>query len=113
MQRFQGILKNRHQYAADWKKRTGGKVIGYYEPLIKPQEVGKHYFWTNFILSKIKCGSRKHNATIQQLQEFKGFDLSNLELDHRKDVILRNCVHPKTGLHVFNCAFRETQERLI
>ena len=36
---FRKIVKQRHEYARDWKKRTGGKVIGYFctnvpEPLI-------------------------------------------------------------------------------
>jgi hypothetical protein len=53
-----------------------------------------------------------HNGTIQELQDFKGFDLSNVELDHRKDVVLRNCVEPKLGLHIFNMAFKEKQARL-
>lgn len=87
-------------------------VIGYYEPLIKPQEVGKHYFWTNFPLSNIKIKSRKHNATISEMQEYKGFDLSNVELDHRKDVILRNCIEPKLGLLVLNCAYKNKQIQL-
>lgn len=87
-------------------------VIGYYEPLIKPQEVANHYFWSNFPISNINLGSRMHNGTIQELQDFKGFDLSNVELDHRKDVVLRNCVEPKLGLHIFNMAFKEKQARL-
>ena len=38
MKRFAEILKNRHKYVRDWKKRTGGKVLGYYEPFM-PEEV--------------------------------------------------------------------------
>ncbi|MBI4296829.1 MAG: 2-hydroxyacyl-CoA dehydratase [Chloroflexi bacterium] len=38
MQRFGEILKNRHQYARDWKAKTGGKVLGYFEPYM-PEEV--------------------------------------------------------------------------
>jgi DNA (cytosine-5)-methyltransferase 1 len=87
-------------------------VIGYYEPLVKPQEVGNHYFWSNFIIGKFRCGSRKHNATIEELQEFKGFDLSDVDLDHRKDVILRNCIEPGLGLHIFNEAYKTKQEKV-
>lgn len=29
MERFQKLLENHHQYAKDWKVKTGGKVIGY------------------------------------------------------------------------------------
>ncbi len=38
MENFQELLKNHHQYARDWKKRTGRKVLGYYEPYM-PEEV--------------------------------------------------------------------------
>ena len=30
MQTFSQILENRHEYARAWKKRTGGKVLGYF-----------------------------------------------------------------------------------
>lgn len=29
MERFRELLNNQHQYAKDWKARTGGKVMGY------------------------------------------------------------------------------------
>jgi benzoyl-CoA reductase subunit C len=38
LERFKEVLKNRHEYALAWKKRTGGKVIGYYEPYM-PEEI--------------------------------------------------------------------------
>jgi benzoyl-CoA reductase subunit C len=31
MENFKEILDGRHEYAKDWKKRTGGKVVGYYD----------------------------------------------------------------------------------
>lgn len=30
MDRFAEVAKNRHEYARDWKKRTGGRVLGYF-----------------------------------------------------------------------------------
>jgi benzoyl-CoA reductase subunit C len=38
MQRFREVLENRHEYARDWKARTGGKVLGYFEPYM-PEEI--------------------------------------------------------------------------
>jgi benzoyl-CoA reductase subunit C len=38
LERFKEILENRHEYARAWKKRTGGKVLGYYEPYM-PEEI--------------------------------------------------------------------------
>lgn len=38
MDRFKKILDNRHKYAEDWKKRTSGKVIGYFDTYM-PEEL--------------------------------------------------------------------------
>jgi benzoyl-CoA reductase subunit C len=38
LERFHEVLQNRHEYARAWKKRTGGKVLGYYEPYM-PEEI--------------------------------------------------------------------------
>ena len=38
MNKFQEILKNRHEYAKAWKARTGGKVLGYIETYM-PEEI--------------------------------------------------------------------------
>lgn len=41
-----------------------------------------------------------------------GFDLSKYKLKEDKRQVLRNCVHPKLGLHIFNCAFKIKQQTL-
>ncbi|MEE8472687.1 MAG: benzoyl-CoA reductase, bzd-type, subunit N [Dehalococcoidia bacterium] len=38
MSRFAEITDNRHDYARDWKKRTGGKVLGYFCTYV-PEEI--------------------------------------------------------------------------
>ncbi len=101
-------------------------VRTYYEPLIKPQSAGRHYFWTNFIISnmKIKCkfnianmraSTRKDNKDNEKsLELFHGINLRKYDdkiIDKRK--LLRNCVKPELGLHIFNCAFKTKQEVLI
>ena len=35
---FKAIVDNRHEYAKSWKAKTGGKVLGWYEPYF-PEEV--------------------------------------------------------------------------
>lgn len=81
-------------------------VIGFYEPLIKPQEFGSHYFWTNFYIPKIKTQNRNHDGKIEELQKRKGFDLSKfINIGIEKKLILRNCVEPEIGKHIFDCAF--------
>jgi benzoyl-CoA reductase subunit C len=38
MERFHELLQNRHEYARTWKAKTGGKVLGYFEPYM-PEEL--------------------------------------------------------------------------
>ena len=38
MQRFQQVVENRHEYAQEWQRRTGGKVVGYLCAYV-PEEV--------------------------------------------------------------------------
>jgi len=35
---FKALVENRHEYARAWKARTGGKVLGWYEPYF-PEEI--------------------------------------------------------------------------
>jgi len=100
-------------------------VKSYYEPLIKPQPAGRHYFWSNFNISnkKIVCkfnianmraSTRKDGKDNEKsLELFHGISLKDYDdkvIDKRK--LLRNCVKPELGLHVFNCAFKEIQQIL-
>ena len=75
-------------------------VISWYDPLIAPQEINKHYFWTNFFINPMKIESRGHDEEISDLEIIKGFNLEKYKgIDKRK--ALRNCVEPETGLHIF------------
>jgi DNA (cytosine-5)-methyltransferase 1 len=90
-------------------------VIHYYQPLIKPQESGRHYFWANFKINKVDYGNqirtplqekRKktiREAQIPELESLHKFDLTDVKIPNKRQV-LRNCVIPELGLHVINCA---------
>jgi DNA (cytosine-5)-methyltransferase 1 len=93
------------------KKYCVENVVSWYKPLIEPQKIAKHYFWTNFYINPIKIGTRGHYKSQSFLQRLKGFDLSKYR-GINKGLILRNCVEPETGLHIFQEAFRE-YKRLI
>ena len=95
-------------------------VISYYDPLIKPKLLGRHYYWSNFKITeipKIDNNGRGMGKTenIEDMQKLKGFDLSGYKIsaDYPKLKVLRNCVEPKAGLHIFNCAFKIKQEGLM
>lgn len=89
-------------------------VISYYKPLIEPQEIAKHYFWSNFYIRSIPFDTRGmgQKDTTKMLAIKKGYEWGDLNgLDREK--VLRNCVEPETGLHIFNEAFKQTQNPLF
>lgn len=86
-------------------------VISFYEPLIPPQEIAKHYFWTNYLIRHIESEGRGMGKTenLKDLYTLKGFDLSTFNgIDKMKTI--RNCVEPETGLHIFQEAFKEHKQ---
>jgi len=107
-------------------------VISYYEPLIKPQKIGRHYFWSNFNIIKMSkmpkddigkmCGKNQkgHNirksiireAQVPELSNLHGFDIEKIKLKNKRQ-ILRNCVVPELGFHIFECAFKKPQLNLM
>ena len=60
----------------------------------------------------MKILTRRHHGTIKQHEANKGFNMDKYTgID--KEKTLRNCVEPKTGLHVFSEAFKQQQHPLI
>jgi hypothetical protein len=63
--------------------------------------------------NKICCTALTHvNELNSVLEKRKGFDLSGYKLTEDKKKILRNCVEPETGLHIFNMAYKSKQVTL-
>jgi len=89
-------------------------VIGFYEPLIKPFEVASHYIWSNVFIDNISfIGSRQHNSKISELEDRKGFDLTHLNvIGIEKELLLRNCVEPELGKHIFDCVFKDNKTQI-
>lgn len=80
-------------------------VLAFYEPLIRPQEIAKHWFWTNFFLRDFSGGGRGMGSdeSIENLYKLKGFDLTNYKgIDKMKT--MRNCVEPELGKHILDLA---------
>lgn len=89
MKLYEEIIFLKHFCDCKWVVEN---VNPYYEPLIKPQQSGRHAFWANFMITNIKMPPLK----IREI--------------HEKEV--RNMVDPKLGLHIFNCAFKNRQATL-
>jgi DNA (cytosine-5)-methyltransferase 1 len=92
-------------------------VISYYEPMFNPQESGRHYFWANFKIPKMKFEKQigrmngkksdlggKIQAELRTNNHKKlGFDLSKYDYK-KKEKLLNNCVAPEIGLAIFESA---------
>lgn len=104
MKLYEEILFLQHYFKG---KYCIENVIPYYEPLIQPQKIGRHCFWSNFQIEPFEEKKKQHLDKQADLQAVKGFDIGKYKTGIRKDKILRNCVLPEIGLHVLRCALVE------
>jgi DNA (cytosine-5)-methyltransferase 1 len=78
-------------------------VIPYYKPLIAPTTIlHRHLFWCNFSIwhkEFEKFETCKKLGEREFLEEKLGFNVDGFDVDKRK--VLRNCVLPELGLHIF------------
>ncbi len=118
MRLYQEIIFMEHYMGCQY---TVENVVPYYDPLIEPEfRSNKHYLWSNFKIDKIDVPTTgvvevsdrsTKEKSISELEEHFGFDLSDYE-DIDKETILKNCVHPKLGKHVLECALDDKQMTL-
>jgi len=88
-----------------------------YEPLIKPQLIGRHFIWSNWILSKFN-GNAFHNVdehlSLKKLCELYDYDYDYFQQLKIKSIdkkqLLRNCVSPNLGLHILNNGLKTKQQ---
>ena len=88
-------------------------VVPYYSPVIEPTaKLGRHLFWTNFDITPFELKQPKNFIMLgtvegsEQLKEWLGIHYEgNIYYDgnHDPSQVLRNCVHPDMGLHIYNC----------
>lgn len=102
MSLYQEILFLQHYFKGKWIVEN---VIGYYKPLIEPQKIGRHFFWSNFKIPDFKHEKSNINrGTITSWEKNIGLSLKGKDVGQRKDAILRNCVEPELGLHILRSA---------
>lgn len=105
MRLYQEIIFLQHHFKGRWVIEN---VKSYYDPLIKPYESGRHYFWANFIID-----NKNMPTEIPMTGHRKQLISKNRYFPNIHKQLILNAVHPELGLHVFNCAFKEQQKRLI
>lgn len=94
-------------------KRLKGKIVvenvqPYYEYLIKPRVIlGRHPFWSNFNISKKEFTNIDvARSTTEELSKDLDFPIPQC---NKARLLLRNCVNPKIGEHIFKAAFKVKQ----
>jgi len=112
MKLYEEILFLKGYFAGDYVVEN---VKSWYDPLINPQKVMRHYFWSNFYIANVDFDAPNiEQSSISEMGEIYGFDLSGHELpSHKKRKMLRNCVHPSLGKHVFDAATSDRQTTLV
>lgn len=97
-------------------------VQAYYKPLLEPQVVGRHWYWANFPIPNIKVApsrisqqSKKYikdnvdgkrigalrSFNVSEFENKLGYNLSKYKIANKR-LLLRNCVEPEIGLHIFD-----------
>ena len=110
MNLYEEILFLKHHAKCKWVVEN---VKPYYEPLIKGNLIQRHMFWSNFPIEDIKLKQDNiRQVQIPELEKIHGFILDRYKLKNKRQ-ILRNCVIPKLGLHIFNSAYKSIQQTIV
>lgn len=85
-------------------------VVPFYGALMPPaKQLGRHLFWSNFSISPYKkqMPADLYNMKTADLLNYLGLDyIEKIRYRTKSNYtqVLRNCVHPEIGVHIFNCA---------
>jgi len=99
MSLYQEIIFLKSNFRGLWVVEN---VRPYYPALINPSFIlQRHFFWSNFPVQEKKFSTDLiRRARIQDLQKSHGIDLSKFRVPNKRK-LLRNCVKPTIGLHIF------------
>ena len=92
-------------------ENTPKNVIGYYEPLVKPQLSGRHYYWANFEIpnfGKSKKVINDKGSTFKVKSVNMDMDIKDFH-GYKKDkrTLINNCVEPEIGLEILKASLKE------
>jgi len=115
MKLYEEILLLKHWFKGDYVVEN---VRSYYQPLIPPQEVQSHYWWSNFTIpdtGEVRKKVRNDKGqTLKVKMEQQGIFIENF-YNYKRDkrTLLNNCVEPELGLHIFNAAQTKTKQEVL
>ena len=120
MMLYQEIIYLKHRFKG---KFVVENVMSYYDPLIIPQVLDRHYFWANFYIAPFdternfnwtnsrastRLGDKEYD---ESLESYLGIHLAP-EVKGKR-LLLRNCVFPPLGKHILEWAQKETHKSLF
>ena len=89
MKLYEEIIFLKQFYKGKWVIEN---VVSYYDPLIKPYNIARHYFWANFPIPQADIKTdiiiKNANGGVGH-----GFDIRNSNIKDKRKAI-RNCVNP-------------------
>ena len=88
---------------------TAENVETYYQPLLSPRKIGRHFIWSNFYIYQFNIKLKKQLIELSPKQLADEYGFYNI----RDKKLLRNCVHPQVGLHIFNSIPRTKRPSLL
>lgn len=101
MKLYEEVIFLQHYFKGKWVVEN---VIAFYKPLIPPNVLGRHWFWSNYILTGFELPpSDITTGTVKAWEEKFGYDLSKYK-GVEKRLVLRNCVEPELGKHILDLA---------
>jgi DNA (cytosine-5)-methyltransferase 1 len=114
---FEEIIFLENYFKGKWVVEN---VVPYYKVYGNPVKIGRHLFWSNFEITPLlnpptSPKDMMNLATVAKkkiMMDWLGIHYDkNIYYDgnHCPVQILRNCVHPVLGQHVFNCAIPPTK----
>lgn len=102
MKLYEEIIFLQHFYKG---KFVVENVICYYEPLIQPQQRGRHFYWSNFCIPNYKCNDAKiRDWQLPELEKHHQIDLSEYKGEQNKRKMARNLVHFEAGKTILETA---------
>jgi DNA (cytosine-5)-methyltransferase 1 len=119
------LLKNRAEYHN--YHYCVENVVGYYDPLVEPQKVGRHYYWSNADIPEVdtptlrKRGNESRSersdtgAGFDRTRHEKvlGFDLSDYDIPQDKqEKAMKNCVQPEQGKAILDAVVADRKPDL-
>lgn len=115
MRLYQEVVLLRHFYDGNWVVEN---VDPYYAELMDAQRAGRHLFWSNFHIPDFEEPARDFElsrADVEDLEDWLGIELTRTIYANGNDPgqVLKNCVHPELGRHVFESREETFQQQTL